>query len=107
MWRRVVWYIEKHIFNIYRRQTWNLILNYWVFGLFYRSVFYKPEKFGKLDLFPTSGEGGKTPTQLGPLEKTNLNYVKLTLSKGPNWIGVFPPSPGDGNRSSYPNYSSF
>jgi hypothetical protein len=31
-------------------------------------------KFRKLDLFPSSGEGGKTPTQLGPLERANLNH---------------------------------
>jgi hypothetical protein len=31
--------------------------------------------FRKLDLFPFSGEGGeKTPTQLGPLERANLNH---------------------------------
>jgi hypothetical protein len=31
--------------------------------------------FQKLDLFPSSGEGGeKTPTQLGPLERANLNH---------------------------------
>jgi hypothetical protein len=42
--------------------------------------------FRKLDVFPSSGEGGKTPTQLGPLGRANLN-----LSKGPNWVGVFPP----------------
>jgi hypothetical protein len=31
--------------------------------------------FRKLDLFPSSSEGGvKTPTQLGPLERANLNH---------------------------------
>jgi hypothetical protein len=29
--------------------------------------------FRKLDLFPSSGEGGKATTQLGPLETANLN----------------------------------
>jgi hypothetical protein len=33
--------------------------------------------FRKLDLFPSSGERGKkTPTQLGPLERANLNHSK-------------------------------
>jgi hypothetical protein len=40
--------------------------------------------FWKLDLFPSSGEGGKTPTLLGPLERANLI-----------------PSPEDRNRSSF------
>jgi hypothetical protein len=31
--------------------------------------------FRKLDMFPSLGEGGKkTPTQLGPLERANLNH---------------------------------
>jgi hypothetical protein len=30
--------------------------------------------FPKLDLFPPSGEGGRTPTQWGPLERANLNH---------------------------------
>jgi hypothetical protein len=41
----------------------------------HRPVFLKLENttFRKLDLFPSSGEGGagKTPTLLGPLERTN------------------------------------
>jgi hypothetical protein len=28
--------------------------------------------FRKLDLFPSSGEGGKTPTVLGPIKRANL-----------------------------------
>jgi hypothetical protein len=30
--------------------------------------------FRKVDLFPSSGERGKTPTQLGHLERANLNH---------------------------------
>jgi hypothetical protein len=30
--------------------------------------------FWKLDLFLPSGEGGKTATLLGPLERANLNH---------------------------------
>jgi hypothetical protein len=48
--------------------------NYWVFGLFLLSGILENTTFRKLDLFPSSGEGGeKTPTQLGPLERANLN----------------------------------
>jgi hypothetical protein len=60
-------------------------------------IFYKLESitFRKLDLFPSSGEGVKTPTQLGRLERANLSH----------WS---PPSPEDGNRSSFQNvFSSF
>jgi hypothetical protein len=39
-------------------------------GLFPSSGIPKNMMFRKLDLFPSSGEGGeKTPTQLGPLER--------------------------------------
>jgi hypothetical protein len=37
----------------------------------------------KLDLFLLSGEGRKTPTLLGPLERTNLNpVIEVSISKG-------------------------
>jgi hypothetical protein len=42
-----------------------------------RLVFYKIREnktFRKLDLFPSSCEGWKTPTLLGPLERANLNH---------------------------------
>jgi hypothetical protein len=29
--------------------------------------------------------------QLGLLERANFNQLRLVLSKGPNWVGVFPP----------------
>jgi hypothetical protein len=65
------------------------------FGLFHCPVFYRLENttFRKLDLCPYSGErGGKTPTQLGPLERANLNHwTSLALSKWPNQVGVFSP----------------
>jgi hypothetical protein len=37
--------------------------------------------FRKLDLSPSSGEGGggKTPTQLGPLERANLNHWTIPV----------------------------
>jgi hypothetical protein len=42
----------------------------------HRLVFYKVGNttFRKLDLFPSSGEVGKVPTQVGPLERANLNH---------------------------------
>jgi hypothetical protein len=42
----------------------------------HRPVFYKVENnISETDLFPYSGEAGKTPTQLGPFERGNLNPV--------------------------------
>jgi hypothetical protein len=51
----------------------------------HRQVFYKLENttFRKLDVFPSSGEGEKIPTQLGPLERANLNH----------WTGKSPKNP--------------
>jgi hypothetical protein len=37
----------------------------------------------KLDLFPSSGEGGKTPTQLGPSERASLNPPILRMETDP------------------------
>jgi hypothetical protein len=52
--------------------------NYTITGVldfFHCTVFYKLENttFRKLDLFPSSDEGWKTP-QLGPLERANVNH---------------------------------
>jgi hypothetical protein len=36
---------------------------------------------------------GRRPTQLGPLEREReREWLRLTLSKGPNWVGVFSPT---------------
>jgi hypothetical protein len=45
--------------------------NYWVIGLCPSSGILETRNttFRKLDLFPSSGEGGKTLSQLGPLER--------------------------------------
>jgi hypothetical protein len=43
--------------------------NYWVFGLCPSSGILNNTTFRKLDLFPSAGEGWKTPTQLDPLER--------------------------------------
>jgi hypothetical protein len=36
--------------------------------------------FKKLDLFPYSGEGGNTPTPLGPIERLNLNHCTTYIN---------------------------
>jgi hypothetical protein len=69
----------------------------------------KTRRFGNWISFrPQVKVGVKTPTQLGPLERDYLQWLRLALSKGPNWVGVFsPPSPEDGNRSSFRNVVFF
>jgi hypothetical protein len=47
--------------------------NYWVFGLFLSGIL-ENTTFRKMDLFPFSDEGGGEVTQLGPLERANLNH---------------------------------
>jgi hypothetical protein len=32
-----------------------------------------------------------------------VQWLRLALSKGPNWVGVFRPKPEDGNRSGFRN----
>jgi hypothetical protein len=48
-------------------------------GLSPSSCSPKNTTFRKLDLFPSSDEGGgeNTPAQLGPLERANLNHCSL------------------------------
>jgi hypothetical protein len=49
-------------------------------GLFPSSCIPKNTMLRKLDLFPSSGKcGEKTPTQLGPLERANLNQSPVIL----------------------------
>jgi hypothetical protein len=52
--------------------------DHWVLGLCPSSGILKNTTFLKMDLFPSSGEGGGTPTLLGPLETAN----------GPSIVGV-------------------
>jgi hypothetical protein len=47
---------------------------YRVFGLFLSSDILKKTTFRKRDLFPSSGEGWKTSTMLGPLERANIKH---------------------------------
>jgi hypothetical protein len=44
--------------------------------------------FRKVDLFPSSGEGMKNPTLLGPLETDNLNHGWWTKSTNPVILSV-------------------
>jgi hypothetical protein len=47
----------------------------------HRLVFEGTRRFGNLICFrPQVKEGKKTPTQLGPLERANLNHCKLDSS---------------------------
>jgi hypothetical protein len=48
-------------------------------GLFPSSGIPKNTTFWKLDLFPSSGEGGGEDTQLGPLETAKLNQSIRSL----------------------------
>jgi hypothetical protein len=52
--------------------------NYWVFGLFLSSIIVGTRKYDILETGSVSvlrrEEGGKTPTQLGPLDRANLNH---------------------------------
>jgi hypothetical protein len=49
-------------------------------GFFPSSGIPKNTTFRKLDLFPSWGEGGeKTPIQLGPLERANLNHHRSSF----------------------------
>jgi hypothetical protein len=59
---------------------------------FHRPVFQKTLCFGNWICFrPQVKVGEKTPTQLGPLERANLNHCQSLFSP--------PLSPEDGNRS--------
>jgi hypothetical protein len=51
--------IPKTMANVKR---WLLTHNYWVFGFFPSSGILKNTTFRKLDLFPSSGEGGGEDT---------------------------------------------
>jgi hypothetical protein len=49
-------------------------LSFWTLSIVQYSKKFENTTFRKLDLFPSSGQGGKTPSQLGPLERANLNH---------------------------------
>jgi hypothetical protein len=56
----------------------NLLRIFGFMDFVHRPAFYKLENtaFRQLDVFPSSCEegGGKTPTQLGPVERANLSH---------------------------------
>jgi hypothetical protein len=61
--------------------------NYWVFGLFPSSGILENTTFRKLDLLrPQVKVGEKTPTQLDPLERANLNHWTLLSDLHSNLI---------------------
>jgi hypothetical protein len=49
--------------------------NFWISGLYHRPVFEGTRRFGNWICFRPLVKGGKkTPTQLDPLERANLNH---------------------------------
>jgi hypothetical protein len=64
---------------------------YWVSGLFPSSGILENRKHKVPETWSVSvlRWGGKTFTQLGPLER-----LRLAFSKGPNWVGISPLSWG-------------
>jgi hypothetical protein len=71
--------------------------NYWGFGLCPSSGILKTRKhnISETGSFSVLRWRGEDTYSVGSLEKN--------LSKGPNWVGVFPPSPENGNRSNFRN----
>jgi hypothetical protein len=64
----------------------------WVFGPSPSSGILKNTTFRKLDLFLSSGDGWETPTQLGSLERTNLNHWSRCLPYPHLRTGMHPAS---------------
>jgi hypothetical protein len=60
---------------LYGRNFSSELLRFWTLSIFQYSKKLNNTTFRKLDLIPSSGQGGKTPSQLGPLEKANLNHL--------------------------------
>jgi phage terminase large subunit-like protein len=58
--------------------------NYWVLGLF-PSAGIENTTFRKLDLFPSSDEGGGEDTySVGPLKRANLNHWFVCVTETPS-----------------------
>jgi hypothetical protein len=49
------------------------LLDFWTLSIVRYSKKLENTTFRKLDLFPSSGEVWETPTQLGPLERADLD----------------------------------
>jgi hypothetical protein len=50
------------------------LLSFWTLSIVQYSKKLENTTFQKLDLFPSSGRVGRTPSQLGTLERANLNH---------------------------------
>jgi hypothetical protein len=50
------------------------LLSFWTLSVVQYSKKLENTTFRKLDLFPSSGRGARTPSQLGPLERANLRH---------------------------------
>jgi hypothetical protein len=55
---------------------------FWTSSIVRYSRNQKTERFGNCYMFPSPGERRKTPTQLGPLERPNLNLVSRIPDDG-------------------------
>jgi hypothetical protein len=52
------------------------LLSFWTLFIVQYSKKLENTAFRKLDVFPSSGRGGgRTPSQLGPTERANLNHL--------------------------------
>jgi hypothetical protein len=72
------------------------LIGFWTLSIVWYSKKLENTTFRKLDLFPSSGQG-----EGGWFLVSWVQWLRLALSKGPNWLGVLPPWPEDGNRSSF------
>jgi hypothetical protein len=54
------------------------LLGFWAFSIVRNSREYKTRRFGNWICFRPQVKGEKTPTQLGPLERANLNHWTIT-----------------------------
>jgi hypothetical protein len=50
------------------------LLSFWTLSMVHYSKKLENTTFRKLNLFPSSGRGGGAPSQLGRLERANLNH---------------------------------
>jgi hypothetical protein len=70
-------------------------LKYWVLGFCPPCGILRDTTFLKLDLFPSSGEGG--PTLLGPLAGANLNHSRPSF-RNVSVLSIVFIIPEDGHR---------
>jgi hypothetical protein len=63
------------------------LLDFWTLSIVRYSRNWKHTTLRKLNVFPSSGVGGKTPTQLGPLKRVNLNHGNKH-SGSINYLGI-------------------